>query len=149
MLKLKKKKEVKMKKSAAEKTEHKIKLWKIFVFAVITLIVLPTIIIHINEIHASYVNSELITATISDIAGCGNRQIEVTYKYEIGKKEYNAKKKEEPNTQKIGNTEEIRVNSKNQKEILKYTEESDAIAPYISYPACMLLMIFLFLFVVL
>ena len=77
----------------------------------------------IYKIHQTYKNSEVVSAIISDIAGCQNGQIKVTYRYEILDRNYEAVKKETPTDQKIEDHKKIRVNTVKPDEVLDYTSE--------------------------
>lgn len=77
----------------------------------------------IYKIHQTYKNSEVVSAIISDIAGCQNGQIKVTYRYEILGRNYEAVKKESPTDQKIEDNKKIRVSTIKPEEVLDYTSQ--------------------------
>ena len=84
----------------------------------------------IYKVHKTYKNSEVVSAIISDIAG-GNRQIKVTYRYEIMGRKYETVKKESPTDLKIGDKKKIRVSTVRPEEVLDCMSEGERILPVI------------------
>ena len=77
---------------------------------------------HVRNDYNNYAGSQLVMAEVINVEGADDKNINVTYRYNIADKEYESGKIQPPEKIKKGDKREIRVNKNNPEIILKHND---------------------------
>lgn len=77
---------------------------------------------HVRNDYNNYAGSQLVMAEVINVEGADDKNINVTYRYNIAGKEYESGKIQPPKKIKKGDKKEIRVKKNNPKVILKFND---------------------------
>lgn len=82
---------------------------------------------HVRNDYNNYAGSQLVMAEVINVEGADDKNINVTYRYNIAGKEYESGKIQPPEKIKKGDKREIRVKKDNPEVILKYNDINYAV----------------------
>ena len=82
---------------------------------------------HVRNDYNNYAGSQLVMAEVINVEGADDKNINVTYRYNIADKEYESGKIQPPEKIKKGDKREIRVKKNNPEVILKYNDINYAV----------------------
>jgi len=91
------------------------------------IIAVAFIFFHVRKDYNNYSGSQLVMAEVVDIEGTSDKNISVTYRYNIAGKEYESDKIQYTEKIKRGDKKEIRVKKSNPEVILKYNDINYAV----------------------
>lgn len=77
---------------------------------------------HMRKDYNNYAGSQLVTAEVINVEGASDKNISVTYRYNIAGKEYESNKVQYTEKNKKGDKKEIRVKKNNPEVILEYND---------------------------
>ena len=77
---------------------------------------------HVRNNYNNYAGSQLVMAEVINVEGADDKNINVTYRYNIAGKEYESGKIQSPEKIKKGDKREIRVKKNNPEIILKHND---------------------------
>lgn len=80
------------------------------------------IFFHVRKDYNNYAGSQLVTAEVINVEGASDKNISVTYRYNIAGKEYESNKVQYTEKNKKGDKKEIRVKKNNPEVILEYND---------------------------
>ena len=105
----------------AERIQNTISLLKSLA-CVLALIAAVFMFFHVRNDYNNYAGSQLVMAEVINVEGIDDKNINVTYRYNIAGKEYESGKIQPPEKIKKGDKREIRVKKNNPKVILKFND---------------------------
>lgn len=94
---------------------------------VLAVIVAAFIFFYVRKDYNNYAGSQLVMAEVINVEGADDKNINVTYRYNIAGKEYESGKIQSPEKIKKGDKREIRVKKNNPEVILKYNDINYAV----------------------
>lgn len=77
---------------------------------------------YVRNDYNNYAGSQLVTAEVINVEGASDKNISVTYRYNIAGKEYESNKVQYTEKNKKGDKKEIRVKKNNPEVILEYND---------------------------
>ena len=89
---------------------------------ILMVIAVAFIFFHVRKDYNNYSGSQLVMAEVVDIEGTSDKNISVTYRYNIAGKEYESDKIQYTEKIKRGDKKEIRVKKSNPEVILQYND---------------------------
>ena len=104
----------------ADKSKNTISLLRKYAF-VLAVIVAALMLFHAQKDYNNYAGSQLVMAKVINVEGADDKNINVTYRYNIAGKEYESGKIQSPEKIKKGDKREIRVKKDSPEVILKYS----------------------------
>ena len=105
----------------ADRSKNTISLLRKHAF-VLAVIAVAFIFFHVRKDYNNYSGSQLVMAEVVDIEGTSDKNISVTYRYNIAGKEYESDKIQYTEKIKRGDKKEIRVKKSNPEVILQYND---------------------------
>lgn len=105
----------------ADKIKNTISLLRKHAF-VLAVIVAAFMIFHTQKDYNNYAGSQLVMAEVINVEGADDKNINVTYRYNIAGKEYESGKIQPPEKIKKGDKREIRVKKDSPEVMLKYSD---------------------------
>lgn len=106
----------------AERIQNTISLFRKIACVLAVMIAAAFIFFHVRKDYNNYAGSQLVTAEVVDIEGTSDKNISVTYRYNIASKEYESDKIQYTEKIKKGDKNEIRVKKSNPEVILQYND---------------------------
>ena len=94
---------------------------------VLAVIVTALMLFHAQKDYNNYAGSQLVMAKVINVEGADDKNINVTYRYNIAGKEYESGKIQPPEKIKKGDKREIRVKKDSPEVILKYNDINYAV----------------------
>ena len=104
----------------ADKSKNTISLLRKYAF-VLAVIVAALMLFHAQKDYNNYAGSQLVMAKVINVEGADDKNINVTYRYNIAGKEYESGKIQSLEKIKKGDKREIRVKKDSPEVILKYS----------------------------
>ena len=111
----------------AERIQNTISLFRKIACVLAVIIAAAFIFFHVRKDYNNYSGSQLVMAEVVDIEGTSDKNISVTYRYNIASKEYESDKIQYTEKIKKGDKKEIRVKKNNPEVILKYNDINYAV----------------------
>ena len=105
----------------ADRSKNTISLLRKHAF-VLAVIVAALMLFHAQKDYNNYAGSQLVMAEVINVEGADDKNINVTYRYNIADKEYESGKIQPPEKIKKGDKREIRVKKDSPEVILKYND---------------------------
>ena len=105
----------------ADRSKNTISLLRKHAF-VLAVIVAALMLFHAQKDYNNYAGSQLVMAEVVDIEGASDKNISVTYRYNIAGKEYESDKIQYTEKSRKGDKKEIRVKKNNPEIILKHND---------------------------
>lgn len=105
----------------ADRSKNTISLLRKHAF-VLAVIVAALMLFHAQKDYNNYAGSQLVTAEVINVEGASDKNISVTYRYNIAGKEYESNKVQYTEKNKKGDKKEIRVKKNNPEVILEYND---------------------------
>ena len=105
----------------ADKIKNTISLLRKHAF-VLAVIVAAFMLFHAQKDYNNYAGSQLVMAEVINVEGADDKNINVTYRYNIAGKEYESGKIQPPEKIKKGDKREIRVKKDSPEIILKHND---------------------------
>ena len=106
----------------AERIQNTISLFRKIACVLAVIIAVAFIFFHVRKDYNNYSGSQLVMAEVVDIEGTSDKNISVTYRYNIAGKEYESDKIQYTEKIKRGDKKEIRVKKSNPEVILQYND---------------------------
>lgn len=106
----------------AERIQNTISLFRKIACVLAVIIAAAFIFFHVRKDYNNYAGSQLVMAEVVDIEGTSDKNISVTYRYNIAGKEYESDKIQYTEKIKKGDKKEIRVKKSNPEVILQYND---------------------------
>ena len=106
----------------AERIQNTISLFRKIACVLAVIIAAAFIFFHVRKDYNNYSGSQLVMAEVVDIEGTSDKNISVTYRYNIAGKEYESDKIQYTEKIKKGDKKEIRVKKSNLEVILQYND---------------------------
>ena len=106
----------------AERIQNTISLFRKIACVLAVIIAVVFIFFHVRKDYNNYSGSQLVMAEVVDIEGTSDKNISVTYRYNIAGKEYESDKIQYTEKIKRGDKKEIRVKKSNPEVILQYND---------------------------
>ena len=106
----------------AERIQNTISLFRKIACVLAVIIAVTFIFFHVRKDYNNYSGSQLVMAEVVDIEGTSDKNISVTYRYNIAGKEYESDKIQYTEKIKRGDKKEIRVKKSNPEVILQYND---------------------------
>lgn len=106
----------------AERIQNTISLFRKIACVLAVMIAAAFIFFHVRKDYNNYAGSQLVTAEVVDIEGTSDKNISVTYRYNIAGKEYESDKIQYTEKIKRADKKEIRVKKNNPEVILEYND---------------------------
>lgn len=106
----------------AERIQNTISLFRKIACVLAVIIAAAFIFFHVRKDYNNYSGSQLVMAEVVDIEGTSDKNISVTYRYNIAGKEYESNKVQYTEKNKKGDKKEIRVKKNNPEVILEYND---------------------------
>ena len=106
----------------AERIQNTISLFRKIACVLAVIIAAAFIFFHVRKDYNNYSGSQLVMAEVVDIEGTSDKNISVTYRYNIASKEYESDKIQYTEKIKKGDKKEIRVKKSNPEVILQYND---------------------------
>ena len=106
----------------AERIQNTISLFRKIACVLAVIIAAAFIFFHVRKDYNNYSGSQLVMAEVVDIEGTSDKNISVTYRYNIAGKEYESDKIQYTEKIKKGDKKEIRVKKSNPEVILQYND---------------------------
>ena len=104
----------------ADRSKNTISLLRKLAF-VLAVIVAALMLFHAQKDYNNYAGSQLVMAEVINVEGADDKNINVTYRYNIAGKEYESGKIQPPEKIKKGDKREIRVKKDSPEVMLKYS----------------------------
>ena len=111
----------------AERIQNTISLFRKIACVLAVIIAAAFIFFHVRKDYNNYSGSQLVMAEVVDIEGTSDKNISVTYRYNIASKEYESDKIQYTEKIKKGDKKEIRVKKSNPEVILQYNDVNYAV----------------------
>ena len=111
----------------AERIQNTISLFRKIACVLAVIIAVAFIFFHVRKDYNNYSGSQLVMAEVVDIEGTSDKNISVTYRYNIAGKEYESDKMQYLEKIKKGDKKGIRVKKNNPEVILKYNDINYAV----------------------
>lgn len=105
----------------ADRSKNTISLLRKLAF-VLAVIVAALMLFHAQKDYNNYAGSQLVMAEVINVEGADDKNINVTYRYNIAGKEYESGKIQPPEKIKKGDKREIRVKKDSPEIILKHND---------------------------
>ena len=105
----------------ADRSKNTISLLRKYAF-VLAVIVAALMLFHAQKDYNNYAGSQLVMAEVINVEGADDKNINVTYRYNIAGKEYESGKIQPPEKIKKGDKREIRVKKDSPEVMLKYSD---------------------------
>ena len=105
----------------ADRSKNTISLLRKHAF-VLAVIVAALMLFHAQKDYNNYAGSQLVMAKVINVEGADDKNINVTYRYNIADKEYESGKIQPPEKIKKGDKREIRVKKDSPEIILKHND---------------------------
>ena len=106
----------------AERIQNTISLFRKIACVLAVMIAAAFIFFHVRKDYNNYAGSQLVTAEVINVEGASDKNISVTYRYNIAGKEYESDKIQYIEKIRKGDKKEIRVNKNNPEIILKHND---------------------------
>lgn len=106
----------------AERIQNTISLFRKIACVLAVIIAAAFIFFHVRKDYNNYSGSQLVMAEVVDIEGTSDKNISVTYRYNIASKEYESDKIQYTEKIRKGDKKEIRVKKNNPEIILKHND---------------------------
>ena len=106
----------------AERIQNTISLFRKIACVLAVIIAVAFIFFYVRKDYNNYSGSQLVMAEVVDIEGTSDKNISVTYRYNIAGKEYESDKIQYTEKIKRGDKKEIRVKKSNPEVILQYND---------------------------
>ena len=110
-----------------ERIQNTISLFRKIACVLAVMIAAAFIFFHVRKDYNNYAGSQLVTAEVINVEGASDKNISVTYRYNIAGKEYESNKVQHLKKIKNGDKEEIRVKKDSPEVILKYNDINYAV----------------------
>lgn len=110
----------------AERIQNTISLFR-KIACVLAVIAAAFMFFYARKDYNNYSGSQLVTAEVINVEGASDKNISVTYRYNIAGKEYESNKVQYTEKIKKGDKKEIRVKKNNPEVILKYNDINYAV----------------------
>ena len=111
----------------AERIQNTISLFRKIACVLAVIIAVAFIFFHVRKDYNNYAGSQLVTAEVINVEGASDKNISVTYRYNIAGKEYESNKVQYTEKIKKGDKKEIRVKKNNPEVILEYNDINYAV----------------------
>ena len=111
----------------AERIQNTISLFRKIACVLAVIIAVAFIFFHVRKDYNNYAGSQLVTAEVINVEGASDKNISVTYRYNIAGKEYDSDKMQDLEKIKKGDKKGIRVKKNNPEAILKYNDINYAV----------------------
>ena len=111
----------------AERIQNTISLFRKIACVLAVIIAVAFIFFHVRKDYNNYAGSQLVTAEVINVEGASDKNISVTYRYNIAGKEYESDKIQYLEKIKKGDKKGIRVKKNNPEVILKYNDINYAV----------------------
>ena len=111
----------------AERIQNTISLFRKIACVLAVMIAAAFIFFHVRKDYNNYAGSQLVTAEVINVEGASDKNISVTYRYNIAGKEYESDKIQYLEKIKKGDKKGIRVKKNNPEVILKYNDINYAV----------------------
>ena len=105
-----------------ERIQNTISLFRKIACVLAVMIAAAFIFFHVRKDYNNYAGSQLVTAEVINVEGASDKNISVTYRYNIAGKEYESNKVQYTEKNKKGDKKEIRVKKNNPEVILEYND---------------------------
>ena len=105
----------------ADRSKNTISLLRKYAF-VLAVIVAALMLFHAQKDYNNYAGSQLVMAEVINVEGADDKNINVTYRYNIAGKEYESGKIQSPEKIKKGDKREIRIKKDSPEVMLKYSD---------------------------
>ena len=105
-----------------ERIQNTISLFRKIACVLAVMIAAAFIFFHVRKDYNNYAGSQLVTAEVINVEGASDKNISVTYRYNIAGKEYESNKVQYTEKNKKGEKKEIRVKKNNPEVILEYND---------------------------
>ena len=105
-----------------ERIQNTISLFRKIACVLAVIIAVAFIFFHVRKDYNNYAGSQLVTAEVINVEGASDKNISVTYRYNIAGKEYESNKVQYTEKIKKGDKKEIRVKKNNPEVILEYND---------------------------
>ena len=106
----------------AERIQNTISLFRKIACVLAVIIAAAFIFFHVRKDYNNYAVSQLVMAEVINVEGADDKNINVTYRYNIAGKEYESGKIQPPEKIKKGDKREIRVKKDSPEIILKHND---------------------------
>lgn len=106
----------------AERIQNTISLFRKIACVLAVIIAVAFIFFHVRKDYNNYSGSQLVMAEVINVEGASDKNISVTYRYNIAGKEYESNKVQYTEKIKKGDKKEIRVKKNNPEVILEYND---------------------------
>lgn len=106
----------------AERIQNTISLFRKIACVLAVMIAAAFIFFHVRKDYNNYAGSQLVTAEVINVEGASDKNISVTYRYNIAGKEYESDKIQYIEKIRKGDKKEIRVKKNNPEIILKHND---------------------------
>lgn len=106
----------------AERIQNTISLFRKIACVLAVIIAVAFIFFHVRKDYNNYSGSQLVMAEVVNVEGASDKNISVTYRYNIAGKEYESNKVQYTEKNKKGDKKEIRVKKNNPEVILEYND---------------------------
>lgn len=106
----------------AERIQNTISLFRKIACVLAVIIAVAFIFFHVRKDYNNYAGSQLVTAEVINVEGASDKNISVTYRYNIAGKEYESDKIQYTEKSRKGDKKEIRVKKNNPEVILEYND---------------------------
>lgn len=110
-----------------ERIQNTISLFRKIACVLAVMIAAAFIFFHVRKDYNNYAGSQLVTAEVINVEGASDKNISVTYRYNIAGKEYESDKMQYLEKIKKGDKKGIRVKKNNPEVILKYNDINYAV----------------------
>ena len=111
----------------SERIQNTISLFRKIACVLAVIIAVAFIFFHVRKDYNNYAGSQLVTAEVINVEGASDKNISVTYRYNIAGKEYESNKVQYTEKIKKGDKKGIRVKKNNPEVILKYNDINYAV----------------------
>ena len=105
-----------------ERIQNTISLFRKIACVLAVMIAAAFIFFHVRKDYNNYAGSQLVTAEVINVEGASDKNISVTYRYNIAGKEYESDKIQYIEKIRKGDKKEIRVKKNNPEIILKHND---------------------------
>lgn len=105
----------------AERIQNTMSRFKKIVY-ILMVIAAAFMFFHMRKDYNNYAGSQLVMAEVINVEGASDKNISVTYRYNIAGKEYESNKVQYTEKNKKGDKKEIRVKKNNPEVILEYND---------------------------
>ena len=111
----------------SERIQNTISLFRKIACVLAVIIAVAFIFFHVRKDYNNYAGSQLVTAEVINVEGASDKNISVTYRYNIDCKEYESDKMQYLEKIKKGDKRAIRVKKDSPEVILKYNDINYAV----------------------